>query len=56
MLLVLMLLISLAASVIICTVTDIFVKMSWLWMLPLYFVLVFLLLAGLAARAKRAAS
>ena len=48
MLLVLMLLISLAASVIICTVTDIFVKMSWLWMLPVYFVLVFLLLAGLA--------
>lgn len=48
MLLVWMLLISLAASVIICTVTDIFLKMSWLWMLPLYFVLVFLLLVGLA--------
>ena len=48
MLLVLMLLISLAAAVIICTVTDIFVKMSWLWMLPLFFLLVFFLLAGLA--------
>ena len=47
MLLVWMLLISLAASAIICTVADVFLKMSWLWIFPLCAFLVFLLLAAL---------
>lgn len=47
MLLVWLLLLSLAASVAVCAVTDAFLKMSWLWMLPVCFVLVFLLLAAL---------
>ena len=47
MLLVWMLLLSLAASAIICTVADVFLKMSWLWIFPLCAFLVFLLLAAL---------